>query len=83
MRAQLIIFATAALLALWPLQPILADIGYSNSNDMDLPSALDDDLFNDLPFEQRRQALREEVERNPNQNAPSLSDPHRYNLLIR
>ena len=49
-----------------------------------LPSSLlEDDSFGDLPFEQLRQALREEVERDPmNENR------HRYlsirpNILIR
>ena len=49
-----------------------------------LPSSLlEDDSFSDLPFEQLRQALREEVERDPmNENR------HRYlsirpNILIR
>tara|TARA_Y100001968_G_C19428510_1_gene755732 strand:+ start:1667 stop:1930 length:264 start_codon:yes stop_codon:yes gene_type:complete len=54
------------------------------NNSTSLPSSLlDDDSFSDLPFEQLRQALREEVERSPmNENR------HRYlsmrpNILIR
>ena len=51
--------------------------------ELDLPSALtEDDSFNDLPFEQLRQALREEVEYGPKKgiNPRSLK---KYNLLIR
>ena len=35
-------------------------------DEIELPSALaDDDSFNELPFEQLRQALREEIEHDP------------------
>ena len=52
-------------------------------DELDLPSALaEDDSFRDLPFEQLRQALREEVERDPTKEfKPSPSK--RYNFLIR
>ncbi len=51
--------------------------------ELDLPSALaDDDSFNELPFEQLRQALREEVERDPKKEFKFIS-PEKYNLLIR
>ena len=53
------------------------------SNQIELPSALaDDDSFNELPFEQLRQALREEVEHDPNKTIRPLPSK-RYNFLIR
>ena len=39
------------------------------TSESDLPSVLDDNFFDDLPIEQRRQALREEVERTPQKNS--------------
>jgi len=49
----------------------------------ELPEALsDDDSFNELPFEQLRQALREEVERNPKKDFQHSSS-EKYNLFIR
>ena len=79
--------ATAVLLSLLFLQPSWADTidiqQNINQRDLDLPSALaDDDSFDDLPFEQLRQALREEVERGPNKGISPRSFK-RYNLLIR
>ena len=55
----------------------------SLAQETDLPSALaEDDSFNDLPFEQLRQALREEVERDPTKNH-NLHTSKRYNFFIR
>ena len=55
----------------------------SDLTDLDLPSALaDDDSFDDLPFEQLRQALREEVERDPKRGLSPRSSKQ-YNFLIR
>ena len=52
-------------------------------DELNLPSALtEDDSFNELPFEQLRQALREEVERDPTKKFKA-STPDKYNLLIR
>ena len=87
MRACIVVLATTAFLLLSPLQPLWAISESSNqlktSNDLDLPSALsEDDSFNELPFEQLRQALREEVERDPHRN-PKSHVSTRYNLLIR
>ncbi len=87
MRARLIALAAAALLLLLPLQPLWAAIDMAkentNPNKLDLPSALaDDDSFDDLPFEQLRQALREEVERGPKKGLSPRSSKQ-YNLLIR
>ena len=67
MRACLIAL-TAALLVIFPIHQSWAAAillsQSSNSANLDLPSALlEDDSFDDLPFEQLRQALREEVER--------------------
>ena len=42
----------------------------------------EDDSFTDLPFEQLRQALREEVELDPHRDFKTLPSK-RYNLLIR
>ena len=87
MRARLIALVAAALLLVLPLQPTWAEITdtkeSANLNNLDLPAALaDDDSFADLPFEQMRQALREEVERGPKKNYSSKSSKQ-YNLLIR
>ena len=88
MSTCLITLAIAAILLLFPLQPGLTAIDrHTNQNtnlsDLDLPSALaDDDSFNDLPFEQLRQALRDEVEYGPKQGLSPRSF-QRYNLLIR
>ena len=70
MSTRLLALTTAVLLFLVPLQPSFATMEDSQGDDspsvLDLPRALDeDDIFDDLPFEQLRQALREEVERNP------------------
>ncbi len=87
MLTHLTTLALAALLVLMPFQQSLALESSSENNfsseNTELPSALsEDDSFNDLPFEQLRQALREEVEQNPEKRrlAPS---PQKYNLLIR
>ncbi len=75
MRSCLIALTTSILLLLvLYIQPTYAAIEEAVTNkgtsESDLPSALDNSFFDDLPFEQRRQALREEVERKP-QKAPS------------
>ena len=50
----------------------------------ELPSALaEDDSFEDLPFEQLRQALREEVEQDSNAKNRSRYLKKKYNLFIR
>ncbi len=87
MRARLMALAAAALLLLLPFQASWAAIDITkpdaNSINLDLPDALaEDDSFTDLPFEQLRQALREEVEHDPNKRLIPHSTK-RYNLLIR
>ncbi len=87
MRARLFALAAVALIIFLPLQPNWAATDESNRSnnpkEIDLPAALsEDDSFNDLPFEQLRQALREEVEPNPNRSAPPRSYKQ-YDLLIR
>ena len=87
MRARLMALAAAAILFLLTQQPGLtaSDQNDLNTdlNNLDLPSALtEDDSFNDLPFEQMRQALREEVEYGPKKGISPRSYK-RYNLLIR
>ena len=87
MCARLMALIAMALFILLPLQPSLAGTNVSNQeaavDNLELPSALaEDDSFNDLPFEQLRQALREEVEHEP-QKTFSPRSPKRYNLLIR
>tara|TARA_Y100001968_G_C19012296_1_gene551177 strand:- start:310 stop:573 length:264 start_codon:yes stop_codon:yes gene_type:complete len=82
-----IILIFTPLLILCTAQPIWS---YSTNklqslpiNAENLPSALaEDDSFNELPFEQLRQALREEVERDPKKYHRPLSTK-KYNLLIR
>jgi len=87
MGARLIALAAAAIIFLVPLSSGFAAMNNINQSmdigDLDLPSALtEDDSFNDLPFEQLKQALREEVEYGPKKgiNPRSLK---KYNLLIR
>mgnify|MGYP001314237507 CR=1 FL=1 len=88
MRARLMALAAAAILFLFPIQPGFTTTNQPNQSndqlsDLDLPSALsEDDSFNDLPFEQLRQALREEVEYGP-QKGISPRSFKRYNLIIR
>ncbi len=79
--------AAAALFIFLPMQTVWADMDYSKQSsqpsDLNLPSALaEDDSFDELPFEQLRQALREEVERDPTKTLRPHSSK-RYNLLIR
>ena len=85
MRVYLIALTTAALLLISPLNPSLAATTdgspSANPNELDLPTALDEDIFDDLPFEQRRQELREEVERSV-QKPSSPSIPPKYSPLI-
>ena len=87
MRARLMALAAAAILFLFPLHPGLTAVEAINQNvdlsNLELPAALaDDDSFNDLPFEQLRQALREEVEYGPKKGLSPRSF-QKYNLLIR
>ena len=87
MRARLMALAAAAILLLSTQQPCLAAADQTKLNtdlsDLDLPSALtEDDSFNDLPFEQLKQALRDEVEYGPKKGISQRSFK-KYNLLIR
>ena len=87
MRARPLVLAAAVLFLIFHAQPCLAAVDQEeskiNTRSLDLPEALaDDDSFNELPFEQLRQALREEVERDPTKSRPKTST-QRYNLLIR
>ena len=87
MRASLIAITVAALLLILPMQPSWGSTSNqkqsSISTDLQLPAALtDDDSFDELPFEQLRQALREEVEYGPKKGRSPRSSK-RYNLLIR
>ena len=87
MGARLLALAAATIVFLVPLSSGFAamnDIKQNmDRNELDLPSALtEDDSFNDLPFEQLKQALREEVEYGPKKGLSPRSFK-RYNLLIR
>ena len=87
MRARLMALAAAVIIFVLPLSPGLAAMDNANQNtdisELDLPSALtEDDSFSDLPFEQLRQALREEVEYGPKKGISPRSFK-KYNLLIR
>ena len=87
MRARLMALAAAAILFFLTQQPCFATSDQTNPNtdlnDLNLPSALmEDDSFSDLPFEQLRQALREEVEYGPKKGISPRSYK-KYNLLIR
>ncbi len=73
------------LIFLFPSNEASASISYINSvnSDISLPDSLSqDDSFDDLPFEQLRQALREEVEHESSRNLKPRSFK-RYNFLIR
>ena len=82
MRARLIAIATAVLLFILPLHSVVSAMDTTNQNEANLPTVLEDALFDDLPFEQLRQELREEVERDPTRARPP-SSPQQYNWLIR
>ncbi len=87
MLARFISLVSAILIFLFPSSKVLAAMASANDasspSSIELPSALaDDDSFDDLPFEQLRQALREEVERDPQKN-PRPHSYQRYNWLIR
>ncbi len=88
MRARLMALAATLLLTWLPLQASWAEDASTtisiNVNEIELPAALaDDDSFNDLPFEQLRQVLREEVERRQKKNPRLYSSNKKYNWLIR
>ena len=86
MLSQLLALATAAILLILPMQAYSAAVDPDNQGSspakVDLPTALDNDFLDDLPFAQRRQILREELNVGGQNNlAPSL--PKQFNLLIR
>ena len=87
MHARPLILAAALLIVIFFTQPCFAASDSEQTiekiTSIDLPEALaDDDSFTDLPFEQLRQALREEVEHGPKKGLSPRSFK-RYNLLIR
>ncbi len=86
MLARLLVTASAIIILLY-CHPSWAAV--VNPEEMpglkesELPAALaDDDSFADLPFEQLRQALRDEVELGPQKGSSPYSSK-KYNLLIR
>ncbi len=87
MLTRFFALASATVIFFLSLQPSWADNdlltkGSENLNNIDLPTVIDEDMFDDLPFEQRRQALRDEVELGP-QSQKRHSNQRKYNLLIR
>ncbi len=85
MPAHLVVLAIAAIFFLVPLQTIAAEMSLANqSQQPDLPNALNEvPFFDDLPFQQQRQILREEVPQDSeNSFAPHIPS-RQYNLLIR
>ena len=66
MPVRFLALAITAYLLLFPLQPAWSVERNARKitieEQQDLPVALNTYLFEDLPFEQRRQALREEIE---------------------
>ncbi len=83
----LIALIASAVLFFVPMQPGLSALDQAEKNpktsSLELPSALaEDDSFDDLPFDQLRQALREEVEYGP-KGGVSPRSTKSYNLLIR
>ncbi len=81
MRVRLISLAAVVLMIILPIQPGSAATQDATQNE-DLPAALYKDIFDDLPFEQRRQALREEVEQGSQKSLTPLPSA-KYNWLIR
>ncbi len=83
---KLIALATSlAMMFVLSFQPVIAAaevVIEKEQGQTELPTALDDDFFDDLPFEQRRQALRNEVEHS-SRKPPSFQTPEKYNFLIR
>ncbi len=76
--------AATALLILLPLQTSWAGLNSTTNfitlREIELPAALaEDDSFYDLPFEQLRQVLREEVEREPQKELRPYSSNKKYN----
>ena len=86
MVTQLIVLITSTLLLLFSLQPswtaAIALEQDDNMNQLELPTALNQDFLDDLPFEQRRQVLREEL-REGQRTSPTPPIAKRYNWLIR
>ena len=87
MHARLRALTAAALFLILLLNPFRASVVYATPNpnliEPELPAALsEDDSFDDLPFEQLRQALREEVEHGPKKGLSPRSFKQ-YNFLIR
>tara|TARA_Y100001968_G_C19411442_1_gene746528 strand:+ start:1213 stop:1476 length:264 start_codon:yes stop_codon:yes gene_type:complete len=87
MFAKLLAITSSIILLLATVETVFASLEYNsepNSLDkLELPAALlEDDSFGELPFEQLRQALREEVERDPSKEFQP-SSPKQYNFLIR
>ena len=87
MSVRLLAITVSIILLLTAVETVLASSGNNQrealNDELDLPAALlEDDSFRDLPFEQLRQALREEVERDPSKEFQP-SSPKKYNFLIR
>ena len=87
MRACILTLAAIIVFLMLPISSALASIDappqFDIRSDLDLPEALaNDDSFDDLPFEQLRQALREEVEHGSKKN-PDRHSFEQYNLLLR
>ncbi|WP_320676616.1 hypothetical protein [Prochlorococcus sp. MIT 1300] len=86
MVTQLIVLITSTLLLLFSLQPswstAIALEQDDNMNQLELPTTLNQDFLDDLPFEQRRQVLREEL-REGQRTSPTPQIAKRYNWLIR
>ncbi len=87
MRARLLALAAATLLLLLSSPACWATIDTSQESILSqpqLPAALaEDDSFDDLPFEQLRQALREEGEQARSIKKFGSRSSKKYNLLIR
>ncbi len=87
MSFRLMAMALACFFLIFPLQPALAEMTSPNeeplAKDVDLPTALDsEDFFDDLPFQQQRQILREEIQQEAQGLSPRFPS-RQYNLLIR
>ncbi len=88
MPTRLMAMAAAAIFLLFPLRPAFAAMTSSEQNNavssIELPTAINEEaFFDDLPFQQQRQILREEVQQNSLTKPIPHIQPRQYNLLIR
>ncbi len=84
MPSCLMAVAIAVIFLFFPLHSALTATDLPNEDPIiELPTAFDAEaFFDDLPFQQQRQILREEIQQGPQELTPRIP-PRQYNLLIR